>query len=148
AHERRQCVTPCPFGTRPGAWPGPGSGTSLQGTTGARPAGRTTTAAARGTLLRVSLIQLNGIVKSYGGRRILDGLDFDVVEGARIGVIGPNGGGKSTLLRILAGIEEADAGHVARRRELTIGWLPQNVEGDSRTPMETVTDARPDLREL
>src|SRR5438874_592956 len=51
----------------------------------------------------MSLIQLNGIVKSYGGRRILDGLDFDVVEGARIGVIGPNGGGKSTLLRILAG---------------------------------------------
>src|SRR5205085_10620975 len=54
---------------------------------------RTPAGLRRGTLLRVSLIQLNGIVKSYGGRRTLDGLDFDVVEGARIGVIGPNGGG-------------------------------------------------------
>jgi ATP-binding cassette, subfamily F, member 3 len=96
----------------------------------------------------VSLIQLNGIVKSYGGRRILDGLDFDLVEGARIGVIGPNGGGKSTLLRILAGVEDADAGHAARRRELTVAWLPQHVEGDERTPLETVIEARPDLREL
>jgi len=96
----------------------------------------------------VSLIQLNGIVKSYGGRRILDGLDFDLVEGARIGMIGPNGGGKSTLLRIIAGIEDADEGHLARRRALTVAWLPQHVEGDARTPMETVTDARPDLREL
>jgi ATP-binding cassette subfamily F protein 3 len=96
----------------------------------------------------MSLIQLNGIVKSYGGRRILDGLDLDVVEGARIGVIGPNGGGKSTLLRILAGVEEADAGASARRRELTVAWLPQHVGGDTRTPLETVTEARPDLREL
>ena len=96
----------------------------------------------------MSLIQLNGIVKSYGGRRILDGLDLDVVEGARIGVIGPNGGGKSTLLRILAGVEEADAGVSARRRELTVAWLPQHVGGDTRTPLETVTEARPDLRGL
>src|SRR5205085_778788 len=91
---------------------------------------RTTSGLKQGTLLRVSLIQLNGIVKSYGGRRILDGLDFDVVEGARIGVIGPNGGGKSTLLRILAGIEDADGGHTARRRDLIVAWLPQHVEGD------------------
>jgi ATP-binding cassette subfamily F protein 3 len=96
----------------------------------------------------MSLIQLNGIVKSYGGRRILDGLDLDVVEGARIGMIGPNGGGKSTLLRILAGVEEADAGVRAGRRELTVAWLPQHVGGDARTPLETVTEARPDLREL
>src|SRR6266699_7288356 len=101
---------------------------------------RTPAAPRQGTLLRMSLIQLNGIVKSYGGRRILDGLDFDVVEGARIGVIGPNGGGKSTLLRILAGIEDTDGGHTARRRNLTVAWLPQHVEGDARPPMETLAD--------
>jgi ATP-binding cassette subfamily F protein 3 len=96
----------------------------------------------------VSLIQLHGIVKSYGGRRILDRLDLDVVAGARVGIVGPNGGGKSTLLRILAGIEDADDGSIARRRDLAVAWLPQHVEGDGRTPMETVLEARPDLREL
>jgi ATP-binding cassette subfamily F protein 3 len=103
-------------------------------------------AARGGHTARVSLIQLNGIVKSYGGRRILDGLDLDITPGARLGVVGPNGGGKSTLLRIVAGIEDADDGTIARRRELAVAWLPQHVEGDGRTPMETVLEARPDLR--
>jgi ATP-binding cassette, subfamily F, member 3 len=96
----------------------------------------------------MTLIGLKGIVKSYGGRRILDGLDLDVSAGARIGIVGPNGGGKSTLLRILSGLEEADAGSVARRRDLSVSWLPQNVEGRERTPLEVVLEARPDLRAL
>ena len=95
-----------------------------------------------GTLLRMSLIQLNGIVKSYGGRRILDGLDFDVVEGARIGVIGPNGGGKSTLLRVLAAEEHADAGDVTRRRGLTVAYLSQQPEGDERDELALAAGER------
>src|SRR5215216_261822 len=62
----------------------------------------------------MALLQLRGIVKSFGSRTILDGLDFDIEPGARVGVIGPNGGGKSTLMRILAGLEEPDAGEAAR----------------------------------
>ena len=58
----------------------------------------------------MSLLQARGITKSFGSRLILDGLDFDIEPGVRMGVIGPNGGGKSTLLRIFAGEEEADAG--------------------------------------
>ncbi len=96
----------------------------------------------------MTLIGLKGIVKSYGGRRILDELDLDVNPGARIGIVGPNGGGKSTLLRILSGLEEPDAGVVARRRDVTTAWLPQHVEGEERTPLEVVLEARPDLREL
>ena len=57
-----------------------------------------------------------GITKSFGGRSILRGTDLDVEAGSRIGILGPNGGGKSTLMRILAGLDEADAGTVTRRR--------------------------------
>src|SRR3954447_22459397 len=96
----------------------------------------------------VALLQLRGIVKSFGARTILDGLEFDVESGARVGVIGPNGGGKSTLMRILAGLEEPDAGEATRRRGLRLAYLPQQVEGDARTALETVRAARPDLDEL
>jgi ATP-binding cassette, subfamily F, member 3 len=96
----------------------------------------------------MALLQLRGIVKSFGSRTILDGLDFDVEPGARVGVIGPNGGGKSTLMRILAGLEEPDAGESAQRRGLRLAYLPQQVEGDARPSLEAVRAARPDLDEL
>jgi ATP-binding cassette subfamily F protein 3 len=96
----------------------------------------------------MALLQLRGVVKGYGARTILDGLDFDVEPGARVGVIGPNGGGKSTLMRILAGLEPPDAGDAAQRRGLTVAYLPQQVEGDERSALETVRAARPDLDEL
>ena len=80
----------------------------------------------------MALIAARGIGMSFGSRSILGGLDFDVEPGARLGVIGPNGGGKSTLLRILAGEEAADAGEVTQRRGLVIAFLPQQPEGDER----------------
>ena len=96
----------------------------------------------------MSLLQARGIAKSVGSRLILDGLDFDIEPGVRLGVIGPNGGGKSTLLKILAGEEHADAGDVTQRRGLTVAFLPQQLEGDARRPLETLRAARPDLDEL
>ena len=96
----------------------------------------------------MSLLQARGLAKSFGSRLILDGLDFDIEPGVRLGVIGPNGGGKSTLLRILAGDEVADAGEVTQRRGLTIAFLPQQLEGDTRHALETLRAARPDLDEL
>ena len=79
---------------------------------------------------------------------MLDGLDLELAAGARIGVLGPNGGGKSTLLRILAGAEVPDAGTVTSRRGLVLASLPQIVDGDERTGLATVLDARPELAEL
>ncbi len=96
----------------------------------------------------MSLLQARGIGKSFGSRLILDGLDFDIEPGVRMGVIGPNGGGKSTLLRILAGEEVSDAGEVTRRRGLTVAYLPQQLEGDERQARDTLRAARPDLDEL
>src|SRR5918911_467620 len=73
----------------------------------------------------IILISLTGTSKTFGARTILSGLDFEVAERARVGVIGPNGGGKSTLLRLLAGTEQVDDGTVARRRGLVSAYLPQ-----------------------
>jgi len=96
----------------------------------------------------MALLAARGIGKSFGSRLILDGLDFDVEPGVRMGVIGPNGGGKSTLLRILAGHEHADAGELTQRRGLVVAYLPQQLEGDERNALATLRGARPDLDEL
>jgi ATP-binding cassette subfamily F protein 3 len=96
----------------------------------------------------VPQLAARGLTKSFGGRAILRGADLDVAAGARIGVLGPNGGGKSTLLRILAGLEAADAGEVTARRGLVLAHLPQIVTGDERDAAATVRAARPELAEL
>jgi ATP-binding cassette, subfamily F, member 3 len=96
----------------------------------------------------MSLLQVRGLTKSFGSRLILDGLDLDVEPHARLGMIGPNGGGKSTLLRILAGEETPDSGSITQRRGLVLAFLPQQLDGDERDPLATVRAARPDLDEL
>jgi len=58
----------------------------------------------------MTLIGLSSVEKFYGGRAVLRGLGMRVNAGARIGLVGGNGAGKSTVLRILAGTEEVDGG--------------------------------------
>ncbi len=96
----------------------------------------------------MSLLALQGVRKSFGSRLILDGIDLAVDRGTRIGIVGANGTGKSTLLRLAAGDETVDAGEVVRRRGVIVSLLPQHPLGDARTPLETVVAARPDLAEL
>src|SRR5687767_77825 len=81
-------------------------------------------------MARVPLLSAHGLSKSFGGRLVLDGLDLEVADGMRVGILGPNGGGKSTMLAILAGVEHPDAGTVTRRRGLVHAFLPQHVPGD------------------
>jgi ATPase subunit of ABC transporter with duplicated ATPase domains len=76
------------------------------------------------------------IVKSHGPQEVIRGVSLSVKPGSRIGVVGPNGIGKSTLLRVLAGLEQPDRGSVTRSHaSLRVGYLPQ--EPDLR-PEETV----------
>src|SRR5690349_3437001 len=96
----------------------------------------------------MTLLGANAITKSFGGRKILHGLDLTITTEARLGLVGPNGAGKSTLLRILAGLEDVDAGAVARRRGLRTAYLPQHIPGDERTPLAMVLAARPELAEI
>ncbi|MCW2996420.1 MAG: transporter related [Conexibacter sp.] len=86
---------------------------------------------------------LRAVVKAFGGRRVLDGLDLEVGSRARVGLIGANGAGKSTILRLLAGIEAPDAGTLTIRKGATLAFLPQLVQGDGRTALETVRAAVP-----
>jgi ATP-binding cassette subfamily F protein 3 len=96
----------------------------------------------------MTLIGLSSVEKSYGGRAVLRGLGMKVNAGARIGLVGGNGSGKSTVLRILAGTEDVDAGEVIRRRGLSVASLPQYIEGDERTPMDVVRASRPEISDL
>src|SRR6188474_356714 len=71
-------------------------------------------------------VQLADITKSYGAQVVLDRVTLAVARRARIGLVGPNGVGKSTLLRLVAGVESPDDGVVSRAPEsLTVGYLEQ-----------------------
>jgi ATP-binding cassette subfamily F protein 3 len=73
----------------------------------------------------MSLIQANHLSKSYGAQDVLSGVSLTIPRQARIALIGPNGIGKSTLLHLLAGIEQPDGGSLQFARGLEIGFLPQ-----------------------
>lgn len=88
------------------------------------------------------LLQASGIVKHYGVTPILEGVSLQIGERDRIGLVGVNGAGKSTFLRILAGELSADQGSVSKPRELRIGYLAQNSGlGPKLTIREVMDDA-------
>ncbi|MDI2031900.1 ABC-F family ATP-binding cassette domain-containing protein [Saccharopolyspora sp. TS4A08] len=76
----------------------------------------------------VNLVNLETVSKSYGVRPLLDGVSLGVSEGERIGVVGLNGGGKTTLLEVLAGLAEPDDGRVSQSRDLRMAVVTQRTE--------------------
>ncbi|MEW6505656.1 MAG: ABC-F family ATP-binding cassette domain-containing protein [Chloroflexota bacterium] len=80
----------------------------------------------------MSLITVSGLSKSYGALDLFSDLSFAIPPRARIGLVGANGVGKTTLLRVLLGLEEPSAGSVQRARGLRMGYLPQEARLDSR----------------
>jgi ATP-binding cassette subfamily F protein uup len=85
-----------------------------------------------------NLINLESVGKAFGPTLVLERVSLGVADGDRIGVVGRNGGGKSTLLAILAGVEPADSGRVTRTGGIEVGRLSQH---DALPPEATVIEA-------
>ncbi|MBD5300507.1 MAG: ABC-F family ATP-binding cassette domain-containing protein [Bacteroides sp.] len=94
-------------------------------------------------------LQVENLTKSYGDRLLFDSVTFGVNEGDKIGLIAKNGTGKSTLLRILSGVESPDSGNVIFRNDLRVGFLAQMPEfEEGRTIMENLlATVRPEEHE-
>lgn len=87
----------------------------------------------------MNLVTIEHLTKSYTERLLFDDTSFSINEGEKVGIIGINGTGKSTLLKIVAGQEEPDEGTVARSRNLDIRFLPQNPQfRDGDTILESI----------
>ncbi|HRQ23077.1 MAG TPA: ATP-binding cassette domain-containing protein, partial [Anaerolineales bacterium] len=76
----------------------------------------------------MSLISVSSLTKSFGSFDLFANISFSVSKGARIGLVGPNGVGKTTLLRIIAGEDEASSGSVSRARGVRSGYLSQEAD--------------------
>ncbi len=78
-----------------------------------------------------NLLNLKAVAKGYGSRSVLRDVTLGVSAGERIGVVGQNGGGKSTLLRLIAGVEQPDAGALTRARDVDVALLGQHDQLDA-----------------
>jgi ATP-binding cassette subfamily F protein uup len=84
------------------------------------------------------LVSLENVAKAYATTVVLDGVSLGIGAGERVGVVGRNGGGKTTLLRILTGEERPDAGRVARSAGLRVGYVDQRTDPPGSTVREAV----------
>jgi ATP-binding cassette subfamily F protein 3 len=88
------------------------------------------------------MIQLSNLRKTYGDRVLLEDVTWQITDRERVGLCGPNGAGKTTLLKMMAGLEEADAGAVLKPAMLTVGYLPQDgLTHAGRSLFEEVSSA-------
>ena len=91
----------------------------------------------------MNLLTLENISKSYTERMLFDHINLGINDGDKIGVIGINGTGKSTLLKIIAGLEEADEGTVTKGNKLRISYLPQTpVFDEAKSILVHVTEGQ------
>jgi len=79
------------------------------------------------------MLEVTALAKAFGGQSLFRNLSLRLSAGDRVGLVGPNGAGKTTLLRILVGEEHADDGVIARPRDLSVGYLPQELERTADT---------------
>jgi len=86
----------------------------------------------------MSLVTVTNLSKSFGPVDLFSGISFAIPKGSRLALVGPNGCGKTTLLRILVGLDEPSGGKIARAKAVHIGYLPQEAEFEMKG---TVWDA-------
>ena len=103
-----------------------------------RPAGAAAVAFSTDAGFGGTVLDLSGVSKSYGENLLVGGLTFGLKRGDRIGIIGPNGCGKTTLIRMILGEEQPDAGSVTLGKKTQVAWFDQNRE--QLDPDQTVYD--------
>ena len=100
------------------------------------------------------LLNLTDISYTYFTHSILSGLNWEIQAGQKIGLIGPNGGGKSTLLKLILGQLTPEIGSIFRGKDLTIGYLPQDARtdtfdaGPACTVLELALSGSPEIARL
>jgi len=95
------------------------------------------------------VLTVTNLQKAFGGQVVLDGVNWFVPLGGRVALVGANGSGKSTFLRIIAGEIEADGGTISSPKGTTVGYLPQEVFGLSgRTVLEEAMSAFAHIHEI
>src|ERR1035438_4435283 len=95
------------------------------------------------------MIQLNGAGKRYGPKILFEDIDWMVTPNERTGLVGANGTGKTSLLKVLAGIEVLDSGSVTTQKGVTLGYLPQDgLSLSGRTVFAECMTVFADLRAL
>jgi len=94
----------------------------------------------------MNILNIEHVSKIFGEKRIFDDVSYGIHEGDKIGIIGINGTGKTTLLKIIAGLEEPDEGQVIKQSGLRITYLPQNPEfPEGATVLDYVTQGKYEL---
>jgi ATP-binding cassette subfamily F protein uup len=100
------------------------------------------------SLAAKEILTVHDLVLSHGFEPLLDGASFSVGPGEKVGLVGRNGCGKTSLLKILTGADAPDGGTIARPKDLRVGYLPQEFElQDDRTVLENVQSGAADVME-
>lgn len=95
------------------------------------------------------MISINGLTVAYGGYTLLDSIDFHISERDKIGLVGKNGSGKTTIMKLINGLQSPTSGSVDKPNDLRIGYLPQIMEHHhGRTVMEETLTAFDDIAQL
>ncbi|GMU65271.1 MAG: ABC transporter ATP-binding protein [Acidobacteriota bacterium] len=92
-------------------------------------------------MARPVLLGCEGVSKAFGARPLFSSITLSLCEGDHAALVGPNGAGKSTLLKILAGLETPDAGTVAARKGVRVGYVPQDPVFSPGQTVEQVVEA-------
>lgn len=96
------------------------------------------------------ILDVNKLAKNFGYEQLFEDVSFSLNEGESLAIVGPNGCGKSTILKIIAGIETTDKGSVSIKKGAKVGYLDQlgsNVD-DTRTVYEVIADAFSELNQM
>ncbi|MDX1719105.1 MAG: ATP-binding cassette domain-containing protein, partial [Salegentibacter mishustinae] len=95
------------------------------------------------------MLNIHNLSVSFGGEYLFEEITFRLGAGDRVGLIGKNGAGKSTMLKILAREQEYDEGQIARDKELNIGFLKQDIDFEQgRTVLEEAQQAFEEIKKL